>query len=108
MAPHAARSRKERDPNTPARLPAEPLRDQVFAACGYAFTIAALAASLLTAYLGTLALIFGAVLATLLVPVNMLAIRHYARTRRPPTTRRTVWRAGRRSWAATRRSTPQR
>ena len=83
MAPQdASRRRDQRDERVPAPIRPEPLRDEVFAACGYAFTIAAVVASLLTSRIGTLALIFGAVLAALLVPVNVLAIRRYARVRR--------------------------
>ncbi|MBS2965916.1 hypothetical protein KGA66_22920 [Actinocrinis puniceicyclus] len=47
------RGRHERDENAPAQIPAEHLRDQVFAACGYAFAVGALAAGVLAPRLRT-------------------------------------------------------
>jgi hypothetical protein len=44
----------------------EPLRDQIFAACGYAFVIAALVTELLTSHLGRLAIVTGIVLTAVL------------------------------------------
>ena len=96
MAPRGGTRDSDARDEDPAPIPPEPLCDEIFAACGYAFTIAAVAASLLTPRLGTVALIFGAVFAALLVPVNVLAIRRCARVRRSLRTRRTAWRAAQR------------
>lgn len=60
----------------------EPLRDQIFAACGYAFAVAALTTGLLSPRLGRLTLAVGVVLALVLIPVNVSLIRRFARLRR--------------------------
>lgn len=74
-----ARGRPEHDGQAP--VPPEPLREQVFAACGYAFALGALGAGVLAPRLGAAALFLGVLLAVLLVPVSVLAIRRFARTR---------------------------
>lgn len=70
------------DTPAPARLAAEPLRDQIFAACGYAFAVAAVVVGLLLGQFGGLGLVSGLVLAAVLVPVNVVCIRRFARLRR--------------------------
>ena len=76
--PRAA-SRKRND-SVP--ISAEPLREQIFAAFGYAFAFAAILAGLLTSHLGTAGLIASAVFGALLVPANLVAIRGRARLAR--------------------------
>lgn len=63
-------------------VPTEHLRDQVFAALGYAFAIAALVAGLLSPHLGRLGEAAGILLGVVLVPVNIGVIRGCARLRR--------------------------
>lgn len=72
----------ERDDGAPAPLPAEHLRDQVFASCGYALALAAAATWLLGPFLGARGLPTVLTLSALLFPLNLLAIRRLARARR--------------------------
>lgn len=88
--PDDSRGQGRRDQDAPTPRPPEPLRDQVFAACGYALAIAALATGLLAPHLGRLGLPCGLALAAALAPVNVLAIRHFARPRHTPTARNTA------------------
>lgn len=69
-----------RDASTHVRH--EPLRDQVFAACGYAVAIAALAIGVVTSHTGRVTVVSGVVFAAVLVPVNVCLIRRFARLRR--------------------------
>lgn len=104
----ATRSLEERERTGPAHVQAEHLRDQIFAACGYALAVAATAVGLLTPHLGRLGLVAGIVLAVLLVPVNVAGIRRFARLRRSLTTQRAAAPAEAREKAETQRRASQR
>lgn len=75
--------------NAAQRRRLEPLRDQIFAACGYAFAASALIVELLTPHIGRYTLIAGIALAIVLIPINVTLIRRFARLRRSPTAQRT-------------------
>ncbi|MBR7830716.1 hypothetical protein KDK95_30720 [Actinospica sp. MGRD01-02] len=80
MGDEARTANDEDHPVTP--IPSEHLREQLFAACGYALACAAVVFGLLTARLGRLGFISGIVLTGVLVPVNLSLIRRFARLRR--------------------------
>ena len=99
------RGSSPQDPHAHLRI--EPLRDQLFAACGYAFVIAAPVTELLTAHLGRLALVTGIALIAVLVPVNLTLIRRYARLRRLLASHHTAALAWRGDKATSRQRTSQ-
>jgi hypothetical protein len=106
-AVHAdARSPEEHDRHTLPHAPAEPLREQIFAACGYAFAIAATVAGLLTPHLGRRGLACAIALTALLVPVNVIGIRRFARLRRSLSARQSATPGASRARATPRRHVP--
>jgi len=83
-------ARRQRELDAPAPVPAEHLRDQVFAACGYAVALAVPATWLLAPYLGSSGLPTVLALAVLMVPLNLVGIRRFARACRSRGARQSV------------------
>jgi hypothetical protein len=76
-------SGRPRSKQAGAPAPVEHVRDQLFAAAGYAFAFAVLVALPFTPHVGATRVVVGViVLGLLLTPVNVLVIRGHARLRR--------------------------